>query len=73
MKAACCCETVHVDAAPAPARQHAANVAPASAATTVVIAIAVVAPPTRRAEIVRTHEAVGPPEPLFVVHCALLL
>ena len=73
IEAACCCETVHVDAAPTPSRQVAAKAPIAPPASAVVIASAIVIAPVRHVAIAPTHQAVGPPEPLFVVHCALLL
>ena len=73
IKAPCCCETVHVAAAQTPSRQAPAPSPPAGRARAVIVAIATVAAPVRHVALVSTREAVGPPGPLFVVHCALLI
>ena len=71
LRAGCCCQTVHLDAAPT------THAAPAAAFTPPAIAPALIAiaPPPMRvvpvADFVSIRSGADPP-PLFLVHCALL-
>lgn len=74
VRAACCCETVHIDAPRAPERQVASASLPAAATEPTIVTIAVAEAKPRVIAFERGRDALAPPPTsLFVVHCALLI
>lgn len=74
MKSACCCKVTQLKSAESSVRAAppvALDVAPA--VVPVVVSVSSIAAPSRIAVIERTYAPRGPPEPLFVRHCSLLL
>ena len=73
VRTGCCCETVRVDAPRAPERHMASVFSPAAATGPVVMTVALAGAKPRVVTFERPRDALAPPTPLFVAHCALLL
>jgi hypothetical protein len=73
VRTGCCCETVHIDAPRTAERQTASVSLPAAATGPAVVMVALAEAKPRIVSFERPRDALAPPTPLFVAHCALLL
>jgi hypothetical protein len=73
VRAGCCCETVQIDAVRGAHRQPASVAASTAAPGPALVTIAIAEATPRIVAFERPRDALAPPTPLFVTHCALLL